>query len=189
NPDKNFFLLKNITEIDITTIDSSLIKKLFILELKNENSEIHYTINRDKLYSIGDNIKTKGEKEFSHAERFGQIEFEVYFEQDLEEYNLSIFCEKPEIDKSFLRRGPPIKDKVHSEKFIKKNPQYFEKDGFLWIKTIRGYSIFEDFLRDIIKDKIPDNLKIVNLSNSKEIKTLSGKRCLYVLLKMVLPFI
>ena len=188
NPDKNFFLLKNITEIDITTIDSSLVKKLFILELKNENSEIHYTINRDKLYSIGDYIKTNGEKEFSHAERFGQIEFEVYFEQDLEEYNLSIFCEKPEIDKSFLRRGPPIKDKVHSEKFIKKNPQYFEKDGFLWIKTIRGYSIFEDFLRDIIKDKIPDNLKIVNLSNSKEIKTLSGKRCLYVLLKMVLPF-
>ena len=189
NPDKDFFLIENIPEIDINAIDNSLVEKIFIVELKNENSEIHYTINRDKLYSLGDNIKANGEKEFSHAERFGQIEFEVYFEDDLEEYNLSIFCEKPEIEKSYLRRGPPSKDKVHSKKFIKKNPQYFEKDGFLWIKTIRDYSFFGDFLRDITRDKIPDNLNIVNLSKSKETKTLSGKRCLYVLLNMVLPFV
>jgi hypothetical protein len=71
---------------------------------------------------------------------------------------------------------------------MKKNPTYFEKDGFLWVETIRDHSFFIDFLREIIRDKIPDNLKIVNLSNSKETKTLSGKRCLYVLLKMVLPY-
>ncbi|NVM16182.1 MAG: hypothetical protein HWN80_00595 [Candidatus Lokiarchaeota archaeon] len=188
NPDKEYFLIEIIPEIDLTTIDSSLVEKLFIVELKNDNGDIHYTINRDKLYSIGDSIKANGEKEFSHAERFGQIEFEVYFEHALEEYNLSIFCENPEIEKSYLRRGPPIKDKVHSEKFIKKNPLSFEKDGFLWVKTIRDYSSFPDFLKEIIRDKIPDNLKIVNLSNSKETKTISGKRCLYVLLKMVLPY-
>jgi len=71
---------------------------------------------------------------------------------------------------------------------MKKNPQYFEKDGFLWVKTIRDYSFFEDFLREIIRDKIPNNLKIVNISNAKEIKTVSGKRCVYVLLNMILPF-
>jgi len=188
NPDKNFFFLENIPEIDITTIDSSLVEKIFIIELKNENSEIHYTINRDKLYSIGDSIKANGEKEFSHAERFGKIEFEVYFEHNIEEYNLSIFCEKPEIGKSYPRRGPPIKDKVHSENFIKKNPQYFERDGFLWVKSIRDYSLFKEFLRDFIRAKIPENLRIINLSNSKSIKTKSGKRCIYVLLNMVLPF-
>ncbi|MFX1287567.1 MAG: hypothetical protein ACFFFY_03270 [Promethearchaeota archaeon] len=188
NPDIDFFLLKNIPEIDTATIDNSLLDKIFIIELKNENSEIHYTINRDKLYSIGDTIKANGEKEFSHAERFGQIEFEVYFEQDLEEYNIAIYCEKPEIAKEYLRRGPPSKDKVHSKKFIKKNPHYFEKDGFLWVKSIREYSSFQDFLRTIIKDKIPDNLRTVNVSNLKGIKTLSGKRSVYVLLNMVLPF-
>ena len=187
NPSKEYFLIKNIPEIDITTIDSSLAEKIFIVELKNENTETHYTINRDKLYSLGDNIKANGEKEFSHAERFGQIEFEVYFEHDLEEYNLAIFCEKPEIGKSYLRRGPPVKDKVHSEKFIEKNPLYFEKDGFLWIESIRDYSIFENFLSDLIRIKIPDNLKIVNISNPTGAKTLSGKRCIYVLLRMVLP--
>ena len=187
-PTKDFFLIEKIPEINISTLNSSVVKKIFILELKNEKPEIHYTINRDKLYSIGDRIKAIGEKEFSHAERFGKIEFEVYFEKDIEEYNLAIFCEKPEIGKTFLRRGPPIKDKIHSEKFIKKNPQCFEKDGIFWVKTIRDYSFFEDFLRDLIRDKIPDNLKIVNISNSKDTKTLSGKRCIYVLLNMVLPF-
>jgi len=188
NPDKNYFLIENIPEIDITAIDSSLAQKIFIVELKNENREIHYTINRDKLYSLGDSIKANGEKEFSHAERFGQIEFEVYFEHDLEEYNLTIFCEKPEIEKSYLRRGPPTKDKVHSEKFMKKNPGYFERDGFLWIESIRDYSNFIAFIRTLIKEKTPDNLRIVNISNPTGTKTLSGKRSIYVLLNMVLPF-
>ena len=188
NPNKDFFLIESIPEIDISTVDTSLVQKIFIIELKNENNKIHYTINRDKLYSIGDKIKANGEKEFSHAERFGKIEFEVYFEHDLEEYNIAIYCEKPEIGKSYLRRGPPIKDKVHSEKFIKKNPQCFERDGFLWVKSIRDYSLFKEFLRDFIRDKIPENLRIINLSNSKSIKTKSGKRCIYVLLNMVLPF-
>jgi len=188
NPNKDFFLIESIPEIDISTIDNSLFQKIFIIELKNDNSEIHYTINRDKLYSIGDRIKANGEKEFSHAERFGKIEFEVYFEHDLDEYNIAIYCEKPEIGKNYLRRGPPTKDKVHSEKFIKKNPQSFEKDGFLWVKSTRDYSLFKEFLRDFIRNKIPENLKIINISNSKGTKTNSGKRCIYVLLKMVLPF-
>jgi len=188
NPSKHFFLIEKIPEINISTVNSALVEKIFVIELKNDNPEIHYTINRDKLYSIGDNIKANGEKEFSHAERFGKIEFEVYFEQNLRQYNIAIFCEKIEIGKSYVRRGPPIKDKVHSEKFRKKNPQFFEKDGFLWVKTIRRYNLFEDFLRDLIRDKLPDNLKIVNFSNSKVSKTSSGKRCIYVLLNMVLPF-
>ena len=187
-PSKDFFLLQKIPEFNISTLDNSFAEKLFIVELKNDNPDIHYTINRDKLYSIGESIKLTGEKEFSHAERFGQIEFEVYFEHDLEEYNLSIFCEKPEIEKSYLRRGPPIKDKVHSKKFIKKNPSYFEKDGFLWVNSIRDYSLFKDFLTDLVREKIPDNFKIVNLSTSRGVKTLSGKRCLFVLVNMVLPF-
>ena len=187
-PEKKYFSIERIPEINITTIDSSLAEKIFIVEVQNENAEIHYTINRDKLYSLGDNIKTYGEKEFSHPERFGKIEFEVYFEQELEEFNLAIFCEKPEIDKSYERRGPPVKNRNHSEKFIEKNPHYFEKDGFLWVNTIREYSSFKDFLRDTIREKLPENLKIVNLANSKESKSISGKRCIYVLVNMILPF-
>ncbi len=189
NPNKKFFVIEEIPEINISTIDRSLVDNIFIVELKNENTEIHYTINRDKLYSIGDNIKSKGEKEFSHAQRFGKIEFEVYFEADHEDYNIAIYCEYPEIEKSYLRRGPLSKDIIHSDKFKQKNPGCFEKDGYLWVKTIRDYDIFIDYLKNFVTNKIPDNLRIVNLSNSKETVTKPGKRSIYVLVNMVLPFV
>ncbi|MBY9019521.1 MAG: hypothetical protein KGD67_00590 [Candidatus Lokiarchaeota archaeon] len=188
NPNKTFFIIEEIPEINISNIERSLTDKIFIIELKNEDSEVHYTINRDKLYSIGDIVKANGEKEFSHAERFGKIEFEVYFEADREDYNLVIYCENPEIEKFYLRRGPPIKDKIHSDKFKQKNLDFFEKDGYLWIKNKRNYHLFEEFLKDFITNKIPDNLRIINLSNSKETMTKTGKRSIYVLVNMVLPF-
>jgi tRNA CCA-adding enzyme len=188
NPDKKFFIIEEIPEINISTIERSLADKIFIIEFKNEDSEIHYTINRDKLYSLGDNIKLTGEKEFSHMERFGKIEFEVYFEADQEDYSLVIYCENPEIEKSYLRRGPPSKDKVHSNKFKQKNPDFFEKNGYLWIKNIRNYYLFAEFFKNFITKKIPDNLRIVNLSNSKETITKTGKRSIYVLVNWVLPF-
>lgn len=188
NPNKKFFVIEEIPEMNISTMDKSLVDNIFIVELKNENTEKHYTINRDKLYSIGDSVKSNGEKEFSHAERFGKIEFEVYFEAEHEDYNIAIYCENPKIEKSYLRRGPPSKDKVHSNKFKQKNPGCFEKDGYLWVKTIRDYDIFIDYFKNFITNKIPDNLRIVNLSNSKETVTRPGKRSIYVLVNMVLPF-
>ena len=112
----------------------------------------------------------------------------MYFEADHEEYNIAIYCEHPEIEKTYRRRGPPIRDKVHSDKFKQKNPGFFEEDGYLWVKTIRDHDIFIDFLKNFITNTIPDNLKIVNLSNSKETVTRSGKRSIYVLVNMVLPF-
>ena len=189
NPNKSFFKIDKIPEVKISKIDDSLLAKIFIVELKNENSEIHYTINRDKLYAIGENIKANGEKEFSHAERFGKIEFEVYFEDNIEEYNIAIFCEKPNITKNYERRGPPIKEKNHAIKFRKKNPNFFERDEFLWIESKREYTEFLKLVKDFVKNKIPENLCVVNISKSYEARTTSGKRAIEVLKNMVLPFI
>ena len=72
--------------------------------------------------------------------------------------------------------------------FKEKNPINYEKDGFLWTKTIRKHYKFIDFLKDIIKDKCPKNLNIINLSDAKNVKTNSGSRGLYILTNMVLPF-
>ncbi len=189
NPNKKFFVIEEIPEINISTIDRSLVNNIFIIELKNENNEIHYTINRDKLYSIGENIKANGEKEFSHAERFGKIEFEVYFEDDIEEYNIAIFCEKPKITKNYERRGPPIKEQNHAIKFKKKNPNFFERDKFLWIESEREYTEFLKLLMDFVKNKIPENLRVVNISESFNVKRASGKRAIYTLINMILPHV
>jgi len=188
-PNKKFFIIEEIPEINISTIDRSLVDNIFIVELKNENNEIHYTINRDKLYAIGENIKANGEKEFSHAERFGKIEFEVYFEDNIEEYNIAIFCEKPKITKNYERRGPPIKEKNHANKFRIKNPNFFERDEFLWIESERDYTEFLKLLKDFVKNKIPENLSVVNISESFNVKRDSGKRAIYTLINMILPYV
>lgn len=187
-PTQDEFSIDQIPEFDTSVINNSLTPNLFVIELINEDKDMHYTISRDKLYSLGESIKANGEKEFSHANRFGKIEFEVYFEHEFEEYNIAFYCESPEIDKSYLRRGPPSKDKNHSNKFKKKNPNFFEKEGYLWVETIREHHLFLDYLKNFVSDKIPDNLRITNIANSKETMTSSGKRSLYVLINMVLPF-
>ena len=52
--------------------------------------------------------------------------------------------------------------KFHLEKFKKKNPNFIEKNNFLWTETKRDYTQFLSFLKDFIKDKIPENLEILD---------------------------
>ena len=149
---------------------------------------MHYTIYRDKLYSLGETIKANGEKEFSHAKRFENIIFEVYFEDDINEYNLVIFCEKPLISDSYIRKGPPANDKFHVNQFKEKNPNYLEKNGYLCVETKRKFREFLPFLKNIVESKIPENLELVNLSKSFKVKTSSGKKAIYILEQMIIPF-
>jgi tRNA CCA-adding enzyme len=188
NPSKSYFKIKSIPEMDISSIDDSKLSKMFIIETKNTNAEVHYTISRDKLHALGDSIVSNGEKEFNHAERFKKIIFEVYFEDKIDEYNLAIYCYRPEISQTYLRRGPPTREKTHVEKFKKKNPNHFVKDGFLWVESKRKYVNFLDFLKNMVIERIPENLDVLNISIALEAKTLSGKRTLYILENMILPF-
>ncbi|MHA1492138.1 MAG: hypothetical protein ACTSRI_21120 [Promethearchaeota archaeon] len=186
-PSKDFFELKPIPEINLADFSDPILLKIYIVELKNSNNNIHYTINRDKLYSLGEYIKVNGEKEACGVERFGKIFFEVYFEEKNNEYNLSIYCEKPKISKTYVRRGPPLNERGHANKFMKKNPEYFTKDGYLWIESKRKYTDFIIFLKNYVKNKIPENLEVVSISQSLNTKTSSGKKTIYVLKNMILP--
>jgi len=188
NPIPAFFEIKPIEEVDLSRKDDIFLPKIHVLELKNIQPEIHYTIIRDKLYSLGESIKASGDKEFSHNDRFGKIIFEVYFEDQLNEYNLAIYCEKPHISATYLRKGPPIKEKIHAKNFKNKNPEFLEKEGYLWVETKRSHIDFYQFLNDFISKKIPENLIITNLSNSYNARTSSGKKTIEILKNMVLPF-
>lgn len=187
-PKIEFFKLLPIPEIDLSSQKDPILSKIYILELKNKSDEVHYTINRDKLYSLGESIKANGEKEYSHAKRFGTIVFEVFFENEKNEYNLAIFCDKTKISPTYIRRGPPIKDKLHANKFKNINKNYYIKDRYLWTETKRDCVDFFEFLKTFIKNKIPENLEIINISNSFECKTSSGKKAIYILKNMILPF-
>ena len=188
NPKVEYFQILPLKEL---TIDENhpLFAKTFIIELKNDQAEVHYTINRDKLYSLAESIKSNGEREVSHEKRFGSIEFELYFEDSTQEYNLAFYCEQPSISKTFLRKGPPIKDKLHAERFKEKNPEYFEKDKHLWVETNREFTEFVKFLEHHVYEKLPENFSLTNVAQSPNVKTFSAKKALYVLIHMVLPFL
>jgi tRNA nucleotidyltransferase (CCA-adding enzyme) len=102
---------------------------------------------------------------------------------------MTIYCEKPVISQTYLRKGPPLKEQTHVRKFKQKNPNYIEKDSFLWTESKRKHVDFLIFLKELTNDNIPDNLEIVNISKSSETKHSTGKKALYVLKNMVLPFI
>ncbi len=187
NPNKDFFTIYPIPEQDVSNYDNIILSNIFVIELKNNNKNVHYTINRDKLYSLGEHIKANGEREFSHSERFGKIEFEVYFEDEIDKYNVALYCQNPVISNSFSRKGPPVKEKSHVEKFKRKNPTFFERDNYLWVESQREYTNFLKFVKDIVKNKIQENLEIINISEAFNVKTTSGKRTIYILKNMILP--
>jgi tRNA nucleotidyltransferase (CCA-adding enzyme) len=188
NPNKSFFEIKPIPEIELKDLTKSALSKIFIIELTNLEKEIHYTINRDKLHSLGENIKSLGEKEFTHVEKFDTILYEVYFEDDLSEYNIALYCEKPNITKTYNRRGPSVKDTFHAQNFKKKNPNYYEEDGYFWVETNRDFNNFLSFLKYTINKKIPDNFEVINIENSLNTITSSGKKAITILTRMVLPY-
>ncbi|MFX1488504.1 MAG: hypothetical protein ACFFBI_05110 [Promethearchaeota archaeon] len=187
SPKKEFFEVLPIPEFNLSNLNEPLLSKTFIVELKNHKKEIHYTINRDKLHSIGESIVLNGEKEFSNTDRFGKIIFEVYFEENNDEYNIAFYCENPTLSPTFIRRGPPLSEKSHVKNFKKKNPNYFEKNGFLYVETKREFTSFLEFLFQSIITKIPDNFQVQNVSNSRNTISASGKKALTVLVNMVLP--
>ena len=188
NPKVEYFQISPLKELNIDE-SHPLHAKAFIIELVNNNADVHYTINRDKLYSLAESIKSLGEKEVSHEKRFGSIVFELYFEDSTQEYNLAFYCEQPLISKTFLRKGPPIKDKRHVERFKEKNPDFVKKAKHLWVETTRDYTEFLKFLDDLVNEKLPDNFSLINIAQSSKSKTTSAKKALFVLIHMVLPFL
>jgi tRNA nucleotidyltransferase (CCA-adding enzyme) len=188
NPKVEYFQILPLKELIIDE-NHPLYAKTFIIDLKNDQVDVHYTINRDKLYSLAESIKSNGEREVSHDKRFGSIEFELYFEESTQEYNLAFYCEQPSISRTFLRKGPPLKDKLHVERFKEKNPDYIEKDMHLWVETVREFTEFVEFLESQVSEKLPDNFSLIKVAQSPNIKTESAKKALYVLIYMVLPFL
>ncbi|MEJ2248999.1 MAG: hypothetical protein P8Y70_08170 [Candidatus Lokiarchaeota archaeon] len=188
NPSKEFFKIKEIPLFHPNK-NRDILNQFFILEFESIDEDTHYTEKRDKLYSLGEDIKIHAEKEYSHEERFGNIYFEVYFQPKIKEFNLALFCNNPKISPTYIRRGPPLKKGKHVKRFKQKNSNYFEKNGYLWVEEKREFWDFIVFLKQFVQGKIPESLQCINITNSEDVKTRSGKKALYVLQNWVLPFI
>lgn len=188
NPTKSFFEIKEIPKFSQKEFPK-LTDHLFIVEFQNTDETIHYTEIRDKLYSLANYLQVHGEKELDHHPKFGSIEFEVYFNPDVNQYNLALYCKHPSIGQFYERKGPPLNQKKHVERFKKKHDNYFVKNGCIFIKAEREYNTFISFLKDRVPSRIPETLVITNISKSLNAQSKSAKQTIFVLAQMVLPFI
>lgn len=187
HPEELFFEIKTIPEFKPKP-SKELDSHLFVMEFTKKDPEVHYTVLRDKLYSLGDYIVSHGEKEYDHSPKFGTIIFEVYFNPDKGEYNLALYCEHPVLDKYYERRGPPLRMEKDVQKFRKKHENCFSRDGFLWVRSKRDCQKFIEFLKTRITSRIPKSLNLENVSRAINTQRSSGRKALYVLKHMVLPF-
>ncbi len=183
NDPKDFYFFKG--NIPLFSHGSS--ESLFVVELESINDYTHYTICRDKLYSLGEQIKQSAKLEHGNVKRFGMVEFEIYFNKDL--FTMAFYCEDSEISNHYIRHGPSIFNHKNSQRFMEANPCYFEQNDQLWISQKRQFTSFLEFLISFCS-KIDSNLfDIINISRGKNVQTEIGSKCLYILQNMVLPFV
>jgi hypothetical protein len=72
---------------------------------------------------------------------------------------------KKEIDKEYVRKGPPTKAKQGSEKFKDKHgDRVFEKNGFYYATILREYTSAKKYLEHLLSEEyVHSRTKSTNL--------------------------
>jgi tRNA nucleotidyltransferase (CCA-adding enzyme) len=109
----------------------------------------HYTILRDKLYSLVKRTEALMTRERTGEPRFGDILTEVYFEGS--RYAIGFLVERPEIEPFYLRKGPPADLEAAVHDFKKAHPTAFEADGHLWIQVKRDWSVASEMANHLLR--------------------------------------
>lgn len=180
SPSGDFFDTKPIKILSTKEL-SKIGDNTYILEFQS-NGTVHYTELRDKLYSLGNKLKIKLEKEESGETKFGKCIFSVYSEDNF--YILPIYCSLNNLSDIYQRQGPPLYLKEHVDKFKEKNKNTYIKNGFIWTECKRQYVNFSQLISDFIKKIKIEGLNLVNQSSTGI--HLAGKKALTVLYKIIL---
>jgi hypothetical protein len=113
------------------------------------DGKVHYTILRDKLYHSVRRITQQLETEETGHPKFGRVLSEVLFDE--RSYAIGFLFERPHVDKSYARRGPPISIVQGSARFKSEHPNSYEKDGYLWHHVTREWTSAEDMAHSLLK--------------------------------------
>ncbi|MHA1339440.1 MAG: hypothetical protein ACTSO2_05575 [Promethearchaeota archaeon] len=151
----------------------------------------HYTKIRDKLYSLARRISVNAKYDRYRKQMFKDVDFAIHFNINTKIFCLAFYTNTPNLEKTYLRRGPHIKDKKDVENFCRKYPNAFYKDNYFWVKTKRDYTSFIDFITDCIKSTSSTTIKevaLINISHPNYSITDEGKMALLILKNCVLPY-
>ncbi|MBD3406676.1 MAG: hypothetical protein GF411_11225 [Candidatus Lokiarchaeota archaeon] len=170
--DEEDFVIRQILYTDIPTNPLPSWIKSHIITFEFEKiKDTHYTIIRDKLYSLAELTQRWLTKEKTGEERFGTTLCEVHFREN--RYALGIVVENPKISDYFERRGPPTNLEDACARFKAAHPDAFEREGFLWVSQKRNHTNAQEFTHWILSKKGIDDIELArNITVlSAELKT------------------
>lgn len=173
--------------IPILTSDEVKIKSdnYFVIEFLDETGW-HYTKTRDKLYRYFTKLQKFLSREASGEHRFGSVVFEEVFEAPV--FVIALYVEKNEIGKFYTRKGPPSDFPDEVEKFTKKHPNAYLRNGRYQVEIQRSFKNAGNAIQHFLSNNTLSP-KLVPISVSNQGSTLIGKQALWILKKAVQPFI
>lgn len=154
-----------------------------VVEFRNE-SGIHYTEIRDRLYSACEKVRKLLEKESTGENRFGTTFFEVYFEGQT--FAAVFYCTIPFIDPSYLRKGPPDSKSPNTQQFCKIHPDAFLREGFYYASMKREFQSPLPLIAQFFQGfKQIEGLELNQISQDGTSEV--GKRAIALMLSCILP--
>ncbi len=186
-PSPDFFPIRPIPLASPKTYPGAF----FVCEFEG-NAEYHYSIPRDKIYSVGDALAGFAHHLDGRDHYFPGVVFELYFEKMWNRYALGFYCPSPELEPIFLRTGPPAGEEKNAAKFRKKHPNAFIQEGRWVVEETREVTNFAEFLLEYLPQRLEKHAKHLTLlpGSLDSLAPLSevGNRVITVLKEMVLPF-
>ncbi len=164
-------------------VDKSPDPRLYSVEFTGDPS-VHYTIYRDKLYHYGCKVAFFLKYEKTGEEKFPDVHFEIYFENN--NFSIAFYTSNPQIDDTYLRRGPPLKNKYAVSRFKSANPDTIEKGRYIWVVKKREHILFGNAIKWYFENEPPDFMDNISFNDDNSLVQLRNK---YVLKNYVLKII
>ncbi|MDD1779235.1 MAG: hypothetical protein LUQ65_13800 [Candidatus Helarchaeota archaeon] len=177
------FFIKTPPALPKASILERFLPHFVVVEFRNE-SGIHYTEIRDRLYSACEKVRKLLEKESTGENRFGTTFFEVYFEGQM--FAAVFYCTIPFIEPSYSRKGPPDSKSTNIQQFRKVHPDAFLREGFYYASIQREFQrplpLVTQFFQGF---KQIEGLELNQISQDGGSEV--GKRAIALMLSCILP--
>ena len=160
----------------------------FVVVETIQTSDSHYTKIRDKLYSIGESIKSFASYEFDHSVRFPDINFSIYFNPLNKRFSLAFYTSQFQINNGYQRRGPRTDRAQNFEKFKKKHPDLIVKDGYSYVIETRKYTNFLELINTVFNERMFKEIELLNISTPSGTHTEESLMAVHILKECILPY-